>query len=459
MVGARSHDTSAPDTAEGSPQKFFEIGIAIFVKAFHIAVKLEFFVVHYRSTLLRGFALFGCVLLAGCGAPELPDMRSVMSESISRLGMRPIYPLQENRRLGMVLLVDAAAAKPHSGLPPWQETSILLTNELDDRFERARLRLQRRFPRSSSTLNTALDATTGRVFYRQSSAGNSDPVPKGSLSIAAMPGYTLASVDQATLAAAVPNIAASFFASIGLRSTTYLKIEPSAVEVAEIPFDEVRDIVITACEDSSDGTQFSMNGTSAKGTVAAAVEQLEQWRGERVSAKVQQGEQVEQAEQSTPAVQPYLTVLRRVFYLRGIRFIIEDTRVAAAFAQAAIAQNFPAGSQVVALPAIATASASAGTGPTAPQSAAIADLQKQIDQLRTNLANAGSNIQIATSFARATAVGIVLEQIFDRPLAFGYQAFFTDARIDRNKPAIDFSKTPPESYRNLNGFANICDRV
>jgi len=70
--------------------------------------------------------------------------------------------------------------------------------------------------------------------------------------------------------------------------------------------------------------------------------------------------------------------------------------------------------------------------------------------LRSGLIGAGSNIQIAASFARATAVGVELEQVFDRPLAFGYQAFFVDARRD---PAYRADRN------NLNGFANVCRRV
>ena len=272
-----------------------------------------------------------------------------------------------------------------------------------------------------------------------------------------MPAYTLASVDQTAFAAFFPGMVTSFFASMGLRSTSYLRLEAEAVEIAEVPFDEFRAIIYSACQADTSQTQFGGDGRGGAGVVQAAVGQFEQWRGERITANSAGGWN---ASLPTASVEPYIGVLRRVFYLRGIRFIVEDSRAAAAFGQAAIANTFPTGSQPISVPSVTVNANSIPAGAPAPaagstgaaiaaQTAMIAGLQAQIDQLRTGLAT-GSNAQIAASFARATAVGVELVQVFDRPLAFGYQAMFVDARTDPSRPA---------DSKNLAGFAPVCNKI
>jgi hypothetical protein len=50
---------------------------------------------------------------------------------------------------------------------------------------------------------------------------------------------------------------------------------------------------------------------------------------------------------------------------------------------------------------------------------AMAALQSQIDSLRTAISS-NANIQIAGTYAHATARGIEFVELFQRPLAFGY---------------------------------------
>lgn len=389
-----------------------------------------------------------CLALAACGRPTPPDLRGEMTEAISRLGVRPIYPLSESHRIGAVHLVDASVARPRSGLPHWQEPSILLTEELVDSFEQARQRrasLTNRFPRSHEMLGNALrPGTTGQAFYRQVEASSTPKVPPGSLSLAAMPGFTLASVDQASVGGFLPGLAASFFGALGLRQTSYLRIEAEGVEMADLPHDEVRALVYGACKANAD-TQFGRKGQGAEGLVLAAYNILEQ----------------QQTEREAPAnVEPYLALVRRVFYLRGVRFIVEDSRIAAAFLQASAESALRPGETPVSLPQLSasaelasaaggTASAGAPTASTAANAAAMAALQQQLEQLRAALVNA-SGPQLGATFARAAATGIELVQLFDRPLAFGYQAVFVDARWDPSRPA---------SAENLKGFVPLCNAI
>lgn len=444
-----------------------------------------------------------CALLAGCGRADPPDMRRTMSESVSRLGVRPFYPLQEARRPGTVVMMDASVAAPDSGLPPWQEASIWLTAELEPAFEQSRRALrgmapaagaatargplsgahqrearerpfQTRFPQSPGDLGSGLDPQSGRGFYRQKPVTAADAAPPEALSLAAIPGYTLASVDQAALATAIPNLFASFLASVGLRSTSYLRMEAAGVEVAELPYDEFRYLISNACQGSRSETQFGGGGTGADGVVTAAFDQFEQWRGERIAANARRRFTWNGTwRDSLPEgpIDPYIGVLRRVFYLRGIRFITEDSRAVAVLAQAAVRQTFPAGTQPVPLPQVTVNTAAPPAPPpagapaaaVAAQNAAIAGLQQQVEILRNGLATSGSAAQIAGSFARATAVGVELTQIFDRPLAFGYQAFFVraDANPDQDRLQRAVEQSPNRSApmrAHLNGFVPVCRR-
>jgi hypothetical protein len=397
--------------------------------------------------------------LAACGRPQPPDLRGEMTDAVSRLGVRPIYPLSESHRIGAVHLVDASVARPNGGLPSWQEGAILLTEELVRAFETqrsARPSVASRFAQSHQGLGTALrPSTTGQAFYRQLPATSGDAPLANSLSLAAMPGFTLASVDQAALGGFLPGLTASFFASLGLRHTSYLRMEAEGVEMADLPYDELRYLVASACNGDGRSTIFGGQGTGATGLVQATFNILDQQRTERPPPRT--GGAAEEA------VSPYLALMRRVFYLRGVRFIVDDSRVASAFQQLALQSTLQPGETPVTLPQLrgntdlAAAAPQGSTPPPAgsPQAAAAANaagitaLQNQIEQLRTVLAS-GAGPQIGASFARAAATGVELVQLFDRPLAFGYQAVFVDARKDRGSAA---------SAGNLDGFGPLCRAI
>jgi hypothetical protein len=102
---------------------------------------------------------------------------------------------------------------------------------------------------------------------------------------------------------------------------------------------------------------------------------------------------------------------------------------------------------------------------TPPTTAALTDLTTAVNALTAQITKspaAGNNIGISTSFAHATAAGVELTQVFDRPLAFGYQADFADIKVDdsgRISGGIDTlcaiaspaTAVPPKSKRDANG--------
>ncbi|MFI5032755.1 MAG: hypothetical protein ACHQPH_18835, partial [Reyranellales bacterium] len=111
------------------------------------------------------------------------------------------------------------------------------------------------------------------------------------------------------------------------------------------------------------------------------------------------------------------------------RYIYNDTRIVAA--EAAASAKIPAAQQPPALPNISmnvvTAPAAGGAPATAADALAakVASLQAQVDALRGAVAS-NTNIQVGATFTRATARGIEMIDLFQRPLAFGYVPFRRD---------------------------------
>lgn len=400
------------------------------------------------KSLARTLPVTAVLLLAACGLPKPPDIRGRTADSVTQLGLRPIFPFSETMRLGAVLLVDESIAKPDSLAPSHQETSLLITEDLVPAFETARrqrftVRAANRFQASSGDLLGSLrPATTGNSFYRQGTVStDARTVNEGTPTLAALPGYTLASVDQYTLAGLVPGTVASFFAALGLRHTSYLQMQAEGVEVAELPFVDLIDTLEQACRALAAGSR----GLRYVRAVNFAYDTFAAQREDRLRNRL---------EPSAP-VNPIFAVPRRVFYMRGVRFVIDDSRAAAAFAQAAVRNPLPTGASAVPLPAVSiNANLAPPSNANAPGEAAnaarITALQQQIDQLRSVLGN-GSNVQFAGSVARATATGVELVQLFDRPLAFGYQAFFVPAGVARVKGEDGKERTESQ------GLAPICE--
>ena len=266
-----------------------------------------------------------------------------------------------------------------------------------------------------------------------------------------MPGYSLASVDQLSLGGFFPDVLASVFVALGLRRTSFLRMEAEGVEVAEVPLDVFQETLAAACRAP---TGILRNGGGSRSAQLAVQE------GFNILAQQRAGSG------GTPDVS--LSLLRRVFYLRGVRFIVNDTRAASVAAQAAIANPVASGRGLVPLPQVSVTNtmtpAASNPGPparsaaaaAAANAAAIDALSAQLEALRTSLARDG-NIQLGLQAARATATGIELVQLFDRPLAFGYQALRVRPAPNQLLPAEPGPAR--EGANTQNGLISLCERV
>ena len=387
--------------------------------------------------------------VASCGRPDVPDIPSEWSDAVTKLGVRPVYPPTETLRLGTILLVDTSIALPKSGAPVHQETSLRITSDLEGPFEAARRKQfsakdANRFFQSPAGLDKAVQlANGGASFYRQSIPKPTDgaTVPPNPLPLAALPGFTLASVDQGQFAAFLPGLLASFFTSIGFRHTSYLRIEAEGIEVAELPLADIMSTLKTACQ-----TPAFVNRFPAYDRAVSVGRDI--FEAQRVNREQTTGRKIK-------PIELRLLLLRKVFYMRGVRFITEDSRVVAAALDAAAKQSLPDQAKPVSIPSVTVnnnppappADQGGAAGPQGNNNAAIADLRGQINQLRTALAN-GSDARLSASFARAATTGVQLVQLFDRPLAFGYQAL-------QVKPNIDASQAITTS----SGWLPLCDET
>jgi hypothetical protein len=375
--------------------------------------------VRLSATLCGHAALI--VMLAGCGRPKPPDLRSEMANAIVQLNLRPVYPPTETLRLGTVVLADTAVGRPSGGAAAYQETSFRITGDLEGVFEQVRRQRYsnlNRFTQSSSNLtNTMNPMATGTNFYRQAPEKADEKALENSLPLAALPGFSLASVDQVSLSAFVPEVVASFFGALGLRQTSFLRMEAEGIEVAELPLADFLDALAQGC--TSPTVQARRNRYADAVVLGYTLFHAQRDR------RLQEGS----SNATAPATS--MLIMRRVLYMRGVRFIVSDSRVGTAALQAAIRSTLPNGNTPMQLPGVTvntnvaptmqgTPAAGSPAEAAAANAAAITALQGQMEQLRGAITS-GGNTQISLSLARAAGTGIELVQLFDRPLAFGYQ--------------------------------------
>jgi hypothetical protein len=387
------------------------------------------------------------IMLAGCGRPKPPDLRSEMANAIVQLNLRPVYPPTETLRLGTVVLADTTVGRPFSGAAAYQETSFRITSDLEEMFEQVRRRLysnSNRFTQSSSNLTNAMSPTaTGTNFYRQAPPKADEKASENSLPLAALPGYSLASVDQVSLGAFVPEVVASFFGALGLRQTSFLRMEAEGIEVAELPLADFLDALAQGC--SSPTVQARRNRYADAVAVGYTL------------FHAQRDRRLQEGSSNTAVPDTSMLIMRRVFYMRGVRFIVSDSRVGTAALQAATRSTIPSGNTPMQLPGVTvntnvapvtqgTPAAGSPAEAAAANAAAITALQGQMEQLRGAIAS-GGNTQISLGLARAAGTGIELVQLFDRPLAFGYQAVEIDAKV--TPPVGDKPASAP-------GLAPLC---
>ena len=416
-------------------------------------------------------------MLTACERQNI-NLRERMAESLGPLGVRPLYPLRETPRLGSLYLFDTNAYSHQGNIPSHHDTYIHVSDDLAWTLERNRqanaassLRFAKTTPAPPQPTGSAADLTTGEYVQgadpreappAAKPPAKAAPAPRPErvpLALAAFPGYTLASVEQFSVAGMVPQAFQSFLAAFGLRSTRYVHVEPIGVEIAELPLQELLDGVRDAC--ASRGPTSILNKAVGDDVLARGIEQLFALHSER--ERFNNRSMWTSGRQNEP-VNPQLVLMRRIYYLRGLRFTIDDSQTATAALQAAanlrLGQGVtPPTVAVVTPPPVAPAGVPGPAGGTA--ATATGALQAQIDALKGQLsalgASGGGTAQIASSYARASAVGVEFNHIFDRPMAFGFEpvAFNLDwHKDDKHNVLVGSRMIPGDGKR---GIARICD--
>jgi len=347
-----------------------------------------------RCSILAAGVAIG---FAGCGLPDPPNIREEFSNRVKALGVTPVYPMRENVRLGQVYLVDRNAGTPGANRSPAAPTSILLSDAMTVAMENARTNRVNTIDRFAASGKSVAALIQGAANFQQ---------PAGdTLELIGMPKYSLASVDQAALSGTFPLSLANIAAGLGFSRNSYLTVEAEATAMAELPLDTFTRIVGQSCLSNTPGSL----GNLIHSQIPTIGEDM-------MSAKLSEA-------QSAP-FEPAITIVWQVYYLRGIKFTYNDSKAAAAALNAALNTRLDASrtppappSPSVATPA--TTPSGSGTMGTDLQSQ-MTDLTQRITDLNSKLATGNNNVNIASSFLRATATGIELVQLFDRPLAFGY---------------------------------------
>jgi hypothetical protein len=353
-------------------------------------------------------------------------MRTEISTGIQALGVLPLYPMQENVRIGQVWIEDASVGDAAKGLPSGVPTSLRVSDQLVGPVETRRKSLTvtpGRLDKSGDTLvKDILGTPTGVDYFKQSA--------NDSLAIAALPKYSLASVDQASFSGSGATPFASLLGSLGFSRSEYLTVEAAGIEIADLPLDELGEAVQGACTSHTGifGDPIARNNVqrAAFGAMAAW------WQFRQTHGG------------TTAPFQPQIVLLRRVFYLRGIRYIFHDSKAAALALSAAFNPRLAAGVTPPATPSQpAIPAAPVVPDQDASLKAEVDALTAQVAAIKTNLP-ANSNLNLSVEGMRATAAGIEMIQLFERPIAFGYEPLAEALTID------------PDSKKMAHGVAELC---
>jgi hypothetical protein len=264
-----------------------------------------------------------------------------------------------------------------------------------------------------------------------------------------MPKYSLAVLDQATLGGSGATPFARFLGAFGLSQSKYLTMEAIAVQIAEIPLDRFGNVIRAACRNGNsilgNPTKIYNEQTTAFGAMLAQYYSRE---GDMPSS-------------GAPNFEPQIMIPRRVFYMRGINYVFNDSSVASAVISAAF--NTRMGTIAApGAPKPAQTEPSVGNAKADDKSVAalvtsISALNKSIDALRSQLP-AGDDAGFGFSGARATARGIEMVQYFDRPIAFGYDPLVWNlsykTKIVNGK--VEADKDAQDRYQWQRGFRDLC---
>ncbi len=375
----------------------------------------------WRAILAMGT----CLTAAACGLPKPPDMAAEMGKGMRALGVMPVYPLQENMRIGQIWIEDVSTSASNGGAAPGVPTTLRVSDQLVVPMEAVRAEMMKtpaRFEKPISSIqNDVFAGGTAPHYFKQD--------PKDNLALAAMPSYSLAAVDQAAASGAASTAFASIASSFSLSQSKYLTVEAVGVHIVDLPLDRMAQEVQRACRS---GRGVFGDSVQRQAVQTAAYQAMRAWWGYRKNHA---------QSASFPEFQPQMAMLRRVYYLRGIRFVFHDDRAAALAASAAFNPRLPEG---VTPPSAPTQPAvTPPTNANANVTTQLTEISKQLAEIQKSLP-ANNNINLSLQGTRATARGIEMIQLFERPLAFGYDPLVT---------ALTWDKTNQQAN---NGISDLC---
>ena len=356
----------------------------------------------------------------GC-SPTIENVREPFTKGVRALGVFPVYPLRETMRVGQILVADGSAATPNATQKPGYQATVLLTDELVRPMEDARLRRLKEIGRFAATPATGKPSEDAAYYFK--------PDPKDDLGLIGIPQYSLASIDQASLGGAGSTPFASFLAAFGFAQSKYLTMEAVATQMAELPLADFTSVVQKACLNGS-----GMFGKRRPGHPA----EILAYNFMKANHDI-----VESGNSSPPKFQPEMMVMRRVYYLRGIRYVFNDASVASAIATAAFNTRLPttAAPPDLLKPTPSTGSAATENLPTDDKAtkaliASITALNKQLSEIKDVVAAGKGGAGFGISGVRATARGIEMTQTFNRPLAFGYEPITFNFGLEKDQNGV-----------------------
>lgn len=370
--------------------------------------------------------VLACFGVIGCAQPDPINLKQEFGKGMMELGVVPFYPLNEEARIGQLYMVDEYL--PPSGKTlSWVPSSVVVTRAavpFMEKFRAQAMAAQNRFPCPASDLSKQIQLGGQAATASYYQPGDCSAPPKNGkpadslapLALAGFPSYSLASIENLTIGGGMPSQFANFLAAVGINHSSSMTVQAEGVEVATIPSDQFAAAITQACT-SKIANPFS-DPEAGRSAVAFA----------RHEARMNHMTMKKFARDPNMPAEPELALymLRTVYYLRGIRFIFNDSRVITAVLEASAAAKLPTGAQAPAVPNITLNMGGSGSAPadksTDPLQAKVAALQAQVDSMRSALAST-TNAQFGATYTQATSRGIEFVSLFQRPLAFGYVPF------------------------------------
>ena len=244
----------------------------------------------------------------------------------------------------------------------------------------------------------------------------------------------MASIETFSAAGSLPTAFASFLAAIGFSHSNSLQVQAEGVEIASLSAEDFSRAILKAC--SEQATRSAIQVSPRGNGVRRQRDARQCWYASQARPRPGIREQFIRSGGKVFPYKPMIYMLRQVYYLRGIRYIYNDSRVVTAMAAAAASAKIPTAQQPPAPPNISIVNAPQTTG-SAPAAAGnsqlaaqVAALQAQVDAMRSAVSS-NTNIQVGASYTQATARGIEMVDLFQRPLAFGHAPVAIEFHIER----------------------------